>query len=134
MDEIRYHNHYICIMTCTLIEIGASLISFWYTILHVHNSCMTELEHGKFGSIHFHSFNSVMHELWTLNCLSNARREAYPSIQLLLIKQIYDDDSKKIHLIPVLFYVGNTVWQWMQGRYQLSYNKVCGYPYPNILV
>ena len=39
----------------------------------------------KFGSTTFHCSNSVMHELWTLNCLSNERREAYLSIPFMYI-------------------------------------------------
>ena len=50
-----------------------------------------------------------MHELWTLNCLSNERREAYLSIHVHLIKKIYDYDSKKLHWIPVSFILGHTV-------------------------
>ena len=63
----------------------------------------------KFGSTTFHCSNSVMHELWTLNCLSNERREAYLSIHVHLIKKIYDYDSKKLHWIPVSFILGHTV-------------------------
>ena len=77
----------------------------------------------KFGSTTFHCSNSVMHELWTLNCLSNERREAYLSIHVHLIKKIYDYDSKKLHWIPVLFILGHTVqWApqlavWNQGKW-----------------
>ena len=65
----------------------------------------------KFGSTTFHCSNSVMHELWTLNCLSNERSEAYLSIHVhLIIKKIYDYDSKKLHWIPVSFILGHTVY------------------------
>ena len=63
----------------------------------------------KFGSTTFHCSNSVMHELWTLNCLSNERREAYLSIYVHLIKQIYDYDSKKLQWNSVSFILGHTV-------------------------
>ena len=63
----------------------------------------------NFGSTTFHCSNSVMHELWTLNCLSNERREAYLSIHVHLIKKIYDYDSKILHWIPVSFILGHTV-------------------------
>ena len=65
----------------------------------------------KFGSTTFHCSNSVMHELWTLNCLSSERREAYLSIHVHLIKKIYDYDSKNLHWIPVSFILGHTVYK-----------------------
>ena len=57
----------------------------------------------KFGSTTVHCSNSVMHELWTLNCAWNERREAYLSIHVHLIKQIYDYDSKKLKWNSVSF-------------------------------
>ena len=76
----------------------------------------------KFGSTTFHCSNSVMHELWTLNCLSNERREAYLSIHVHLIKKIYDYDSKKLHWIPVSFILGHTV----QDFFRLA-KKACSF-------
>ena len=89
----------------------------------------------KFGSTTFHCSNSVMHELWTLNCLSNERREAYLSIHVHvhLIKKIYDYDSKKLHWIPVSFILGHTVFHLgysvlfrsfviLKGRYSKGLN------------
>ena len=77
----------------------------------------------KFGSITVHCSNSVMHELWTLSCASNERREAYLSIHVHLIKQIYDYDSKKLQWNSVSFILGRTVvlpggghtWFWWQS-------------------
>ena len=64
----------------------------------------------KFGSTTVHCSNSVMHELWTLSCASNERREAYLSIHVHLIKQIYDYDSKKLQWNSVSFILGRTVY------------------------
>ena len=65
----------------------------------------------KFGSTTVHCSNSVMHELWTMSCASNERREAYLSIHVHLIKQIYDYDSKKLQWNSVSFILGRTVLQ-----------------------
>ena len=51
----------------------------------------------------------VMHELWTLSCASNERREAYLSIHVHLIKQIYDYDSKNLQWNSVSFILGRSV-------------------------
>ena len=65
----------------------------------------------KFGSTTVHCSNSVMHELlWTLSCASNERREAYLSIHVHLIKQIYDYDSKELQWNSVSFILGRTVY------------------------
>ena len=70
----------------------------------------------KFGSTTVHCSNSVMHELWTLSCASNERREAYLSIHVHLIKQIYDYDSKKLQWNSVSFILGRTVHHLENSR------------------